>query len=96
MERNKKNQYTQEFKNHAIELAKEFQSSTRARKKLGMSESNIRKWIQQREQDDELKALSPGGSMEEFQRLRKENAELKKVNFIVKAAAAVFCQGQFK
>ncbi len=94
--KNKRSQYTQEFKDHAVQLAKEFKSPTKIGKQLGINESNIRKWIKERDQDVELKAMSPEASMDELQRLRRENAELKKVNHILKAAAAVFFQDQFK
>ena len=89
-------QYTEEFKTQAVELAKELKSWSRAGKQLGIGESVIRGWAKKQQVTEGLKSADSQSSVDELARLRRENSELKKVNQILKAAAAVFCQDQFK
>ena len=88
--------YTEEFKIQAVDLAESLGSIRGAAKQLGINEMSIRGWLKQKRMNHEISEVSPGSSLQELSRLRKENAELKKVNQILKAAAAVFCQDQFK
>ena len=91
--------YSDEFKEQAIQLAKEMGSNCKAARELGINEVNIRSWIKKKKENLAFKEQlpeDPSASVSELQRLRKENAELKKVNQILKAAAAVFCQDQLK
>jgi len=58
--------------------------------KLGTSAETVRKWIRQGEID---RGQRPGTSTEdsaELKQLRRENAELRRANEILKAAAAFF------
>ncbi len=58
--------------------------------KLGASAETVRKWIRQAEVDD---GSGPGLTTEEsaeIKRLRREVAELRRANQILKAAAAFF------
>jgi transposase-like protein len=43
-----------------------------------------------------IQAEEPGFSIEEFRRIQKENEKLKKVNQILKSAAAFFSQDHLK
>ena len=98
-------QYPIEFKRQAVQLAEDLKSGPKAAAQLGISSSNIHTWRQH------LKAgtLVQGGTQSalamkrpqepadgELHRLRREVAELKKVNHILKAAAAFFSQDHLK
>lgn len=93
---NHKRQYTQEFKDRAVELAQDLKSCSKAGHQLGVNESVIRKWVRVKNKELAIRNHDPQSSVAELERLRKENAELRKVNHILKAAAAVFCQDQLK
>jgi transposase len=97
-------QYTIEFKQQAVQLAKELNSGPKAASQLGISSSNIHTWRRQFKN-----GVLPGGpksaitakvtqeaTEEELKRLRRENTELKKVNYILKQAAAFFSQDHLK
>lgn len=71
-----------------------------AARQLGIADSNIHGWRAKINGTDKPKTsnsskLSPQ-EQEELIRLRKENSELKKVNFILKQAAAFFSQDHIK
>lgn len=93
MERKKKN-YTPEFKKQALELAIRLGNYSQAARQLGVSDAIIYEWKRKLGYKTPTKGLSE--TEQENQRLRKENAELKKVNHILKAAAAFFSQDQLK
>jgi transposase len=62
-------------------------------RELGVHPEALRNWIRQDEanrgeRDDRLSSEQ----LEELRRLRRENAELKRTNEILKAASAVFAQ----
>jgi len=87
--------FTKEFKESAIEL---YQSSGRTAKEiaeeLGFERSNLSRWIREKE-EGEAKALKvfPGQGTprdEEMARLRKEVADLRETNEILKKAMAFF------
>lgn len=90
--------YTIEFKRQALELAESLGNASKAAEQLGISPSCIYQW-----QSKSEKILGPGVSLkpvlsdqEELQRLRREVSELKKVNHILKSAAAFFSQDHLK
>jgi len=94
-------QYTKEFKLQALELAEQLGSLAAAAKQLGIPDSSIYNWkikykpnLNLSEQVKVVAPLSP--ESEELKRLRKENEELKKVNSILKRAAAFFSQDHLK
>ena len=95
MER-KRRTFTPEFKIQAIQLAKELKSITEAGRQLGVSEAVIRVWIKKYSQVATIQAHEPSYSVEEFRRLQRENEKLKKVNQILKSAAAFFSQDHLK
>ena len=87
--------FTKEFKESAMEL---YHSSGRTAKEiaeeLGFERSNLGRWIREKE-EGEAKALKvfPGQGNprdEEVARLRKENADLRETNEILKKAMAFF------
>ena len=60
---------------------------------LGVHHEALRNWVRQAEADDGERDDRPTSSEnEELRRLRKENAELKRANEILKAASAFFAQ----
>ena len=95
MER-KRRTFTSEFKSQAVKLAQELRSPTEAGKQLGVSESVIRVWMKKSEQISAVQVQDPSFSVEEFRRLKAENDKLKKVNQILKSAAAFFSQDHLK
>jgi transposase-like protein len=93
--------YTLEFKEQALQLAKEMKSAAKAAGKLGIPVSTIHGW-RNRKKFGVLNGASDGdipsheSIEEENKRLRKEVEELKKVNHILKRAAAFFSQDHLK
>ena len=102
MENRKPRTYTEEFKKQAVQLANELSSVKRAAKQLGVPHANVYNWKVKLSSGQSLARSKQGktkiaisGSIapsieEENERLRREVAELKKVNYILKAAAAIF------
>lgn len=88
--------FTEEFKQQAVNLSKELGSATKASQELGINESLIRNWTKRSNSEKSLKAVDPTFSIEEFKKLQKENDKLKKVNHILKSAAAFFSQDHLK
>jgi transposase-like protein len=91
----RRRKFTQEFKESAIEL---YHSSGRTAKEiaqeLGFERSNLSRWIREQEESQEknLKLFPGQGNPrdEELARLRKENADLRESNEILKKAMAFF------
>lgn len=91
--------YTKEFKKQAVELAESLGSKKAAARQLGVSDASIHNWTVQMKNGGKLSAPNPSltpGEAEELRRLRKEVSDLKKVNQILKAAAAFFSQDHLK
>lgn len=95
-----KQKYTEEFKLQALKLADELGSVVEATKQLGLKNNAIYNWKVkynyefQNSKSRPVVVTSP--ESEEIKRLRKENEELKKVNYILKRAAAFFSQDHLK
>ncbi len=89
--------YTIEFKQQAVELAKSLGSSKKAADQLGISDVNIHVWTKklagEKSPTNEPRQES---AEEELKRLRRENADQKKVIHILKSAAAFFSQDHLK
>jgi transposase len=93
--------FTAEFKRNAVELA---QGSDRPKaeiaRELGIRPGALYRWID--EAKDEIggsrKAFVGQGTPrdEELSRLRKENADLRETNEILKKATAIFVQGRLR
>ena len=59
--------------------------------KLGVGTAEtVRKWLRQAETDAGQRSGTTTAESEELKRLRRENAELKRANDILKAASAFF------
>lgn len=94
-----KKRHSDEFKRQAVELAMSMGNYSAAARQLGISDSVIYAWKKQLGYPDTVKKLPSKVLSEtelELQKLRKENAELKKVNYILKSATAFFSQDQLK
>jgi len=89
----KKRIYTKEFKLEAIKLAEELDSYSEASRQLGLADSTIHTWKKRLKSE---KAINLSDTELENKKLRKEVAELKKVNSILKSAAAFFSQDHLK
>jgi transposase len=97
-------QYTIEFKRQAVQLAQELKSGPKAAGQLGISSSNIHTWRTQLKagvliggpKSDVTTKSSQESADEELKRLRRENGDLRKVNHILKQAAAFFSQDHLK
>jgi transposase-like protein len=87
--------FTKEFKESTIEL---YKASGRTAKdiagQLGIDHSNISRWVRESEEAEKcnLRAFPGQGNPrdEELARLRKENADLRETNEILKKATAYF------
>ena len=96
MGRKSKRQYTLEFKQQAAELGARVGFS-RAAEQLGVAVSNIHGWSKELKKSDGKKSKKSATGLEaDNQRLERENNELRKVNEILKKAAAFFSQGHLK
>ena len=87
-------QYSQEFRERAIRMVAEADggSMRRIASQLGISYETLRKWVRQAEIDGGLRAGTTTEQLEEIRRLRKENAELRRANEILKSASAFFAR----
>lgn len=90
----KRKTYSPEFKQQAVDLAISLGNYSQAARQLGISNSILYTWKGKCGHEAKVSILSE--SEQEIQRLKRENAELKKVNHILKAAAAFFSQDQLK
>jgi transposase len=85
--------YTEEFKKQAVKLAADLKNVAKAAKQLGVRDVNIHKWKEQYKLTDSGVTES---ELAEIKRLKKENEELKKANYILSRAAAFFSQDHLK
>ena len=85
--------YTEEFKKQAVELSFELQNVAEAARQLGVRDVLLHKW--RTKYKPEKKPVAAAES-DEIKRLKRENEELKKVNYILKRAAAFFSQDHLK
>ena len=88
--------YPDELRARAVRLWRESQPKPvirRLAEQLGVHHEALRNWIRQDEADRGQRDDRPTSDMlEENRRLLKENAELRRVNEILKAASAFFAQ----
>ena len=60
--------------------------------KVGVSSETLRKWVRQAEVDAGTRAGTGSEDSAELKKLRRENAELRRANEILKAASAFFAR----
>lgn len=88
--------YPDELRARAVRLYRESEPKPvirRLAEQLGVHPEALRNWIRQDEADRGLRRdRLTTAELEELRRLRRENAELRRVNEILKAASAVFAQ----
>lgn len=86
--------YPDELRARAVRLWRESEPKPTFRRlgeQLGVHPEALRNWIRQNEADRGERDDRPTTSeLEEVRRLRKENAELRRANEILKAASAYF------
>jgi transposase len=58
--------------------------------KFGMTAETLRKWVRRAEVDAGARPGPTTDQLEELRRLRRENAELRRANEILKSASAFF------
>lgn len=90
-----KRRYTQEFKLEALNLAKDRGSFLAAARELGVTDSLLHSWAKKFKfslKSNKVENAVQVEQSEEIRRLKKENEELRKVNNILKKAAAFFSQ----
>ena len=89
--------YTREFKESAVELVRSGgRSAKAAADELGICPENLRRWLREsREETAGKKKAFPGHGNprdEEVARLKKEVADLRETNEILKKAMAIFAE----
>jgi transposase len=95
-EKRKRPKYTKEFRQDAVKLVTEQgYSSNEAGRRLGISQSNISRWVREYRRDQE--DMADGGVTrkeleDKIHRLEKENRRLEMEREILKKAAAFFAK----
>lgn len=94
-----KSKYSKEYKLDALQLVNQLGSYSEAARQLGITDSLLHAWkakfkFSMKKDSEKAEILTPESI--ELQRLKKENEELKKVNYILKRAAAFFSQDHLK
>jgi transposase len=91
--------YPRELRERAVRMVAEVRPNyesdwpaiTAVAQKLGVgSAETLRKWVRQAEVDTGQRAGTTSDESAELKRLRRENAELRRANEILKAASAFF------
>ena len=86
--------YSEELRERAVRLY--FESGrpiAQVARDLGIHREALRQWVRQAEADQGRRPeLLSSGEREELKRLRKENAELRRANQILKDASVYFAQ----
>jgi transposase len=96
MGRQTKRQYTLDFKEQAVDLAIRI-GFARAAEQLGVNVANIHRWDKQSKKSEAKESKKTKSGLEaENRRLQREVEELRKVNHILKRAAAFFSQDHLK
>ena len=93
---NKRRVYTAEFKQEAVQLAKQGGKTVAAiERELGLSKGLLKHWVRQAEAEGEV-AFPGHGRLkpadEELRRLRRENEILRQERDILKKVVAIFSQ----
>ena len=85
--------YPPEYKARAVSLVRETgRPITQVAAELGLAGETLRKWVRQAEADAGESKAPTTAEREELRRLRRENAELRRTNEILKLASSFFAQ----
>lgn len=92
--------YSREFRGRAVALVLEHQAEYDSQweairsvaAKVGVSAEGLRRWVRQAEVDAGARSGTSSEESAELKRLRRENAELRRANEILKAAASFFAR----
>lgn len=86
--------YPPEFRARAVALVLESERPIKhVADELGLGSESLRQWVRQHEADHGQRTDRPTSvESEELRRLRKENADLKRTNEILRLASAYFAQ----
>ena len=90
-----KQKYIKEYKLQALELLNKLGSFAEAAKQLGIKDTLLHTWKSKLNfvmKKDSDKVANQNPESAEIKQLKKENEDLKSVNYILKRAAACFCQ----
>ena len=96
--------YDQEFRDRAVRLYRERlqhdDSKLAARRQVGvlldLNPATLRNWVEDAERSEGVRSPAPsrGVESEEVRALRRENAELRRANEILRTASAFFAQAE--
>jgi transposase len=75
---------------HESEYGSQWEAIMSVAEKLGPTAETVRKWVRQVERDSGRRVGPTSDELAELKRLKRENAELRRANDILKAAAAFF------
>jgi transposase len=90
--------YPSELKERAVRMVREIRQQdpgdraviSRVARQLGIGDESLRAWVKQADIDDGQRAGLTTAEQAELKALRKENAELRRANDILQAAATFF------
>lgn len=92
-------QYPPEFRQRALRLldtmmetseVSEFEAIKSVASKLGIAQESVRRWRRKAQVDAGQRPGTSSSEHDEIRRLRRENAELRRANEILKSASAFF------
>lgn len=98
MKKDRRKKYTKEFQEQSVALAHEIGYSQTSRQ-LGVSVSSLHKWSEKQKKSEIENSENKSKNInyeEEYKKVKKELEEQKKINTILKAAAAFFSQDHLK
>lgn len=75
---------------HEHEYGSQWEAICSVAEKLGPTAETVRNWVRQAERDTGRRPGPTTDDVAELKRLRRENAELRRANDILKAAASFF------
>lgn len=75
---------------HGHEYGSQWEAICSVADKLGPTPETVRKWVRRAEIDAGHRSGPTSGELAEMKRLKRENAELRRANDILKAAAHFF------
>ena len=75
---------------HQHEYGSQWEAIGSVAEKLGPTRETVRKWVRQAERDTGRRTGPTSDELAELKRLKRENAELRRANDILKAASAFF------